>query len=223
MLLLVILILLAAGYFGYRAWQEQALYVSTGNAQVAGVLTSVGSLNAGRVEEVAVDVGDQVRRDQVLATIGIPSSTGQTGSGTPKMGYRATDDQRVEVRSPIDGVVIARQANPHDTVAAGQPILTVVDPTRLWVQAQIEEAKIGRVQPGQPVEVRVDYLGRTLPGRVVAVDRATASTFSLMPQGGASGGSGKVTQTVPVKIAVDYDQLPLVVGSSVQVRIQVKE
>lgn len=139
------------------------------------------------------------------------------------MGYRATDDQRVEVHSPIDGVVIARQANPHDTVAAGQPILTVVDPTRLWVQAQIEETKIGRVQPGQPVEVSVEYLDRTLPGRVVAVDRATASTFSLMPQGGASGGSGKVTQTVPVKIAVDYDQLPLVVGSSVQVRIRMGE
>jgi multidrug resistance efflux pump len=183
----------------------------------------VGSLNAGRVGSVGVDVGDAVARDQVVGTVVLPSSLGTTAAGTPKVGFRGTDDEQVPVLSPIDGVVVARSSNVGDTVAAGQPLLTVVDPHRLWVQALIEETSIGRVHPGQSVEVTLDALGRTLPGRVTAVDRATAGTFSMLPQGNTSGNFTKVTQLVAVKIAVDYGQTPLVLGSSVEVRIRVAD
>src|SRR5512138_1698575 len=58
---LVIPVLLAVltigGFFGYRYWQDQQLYVSTDNAQVAGSLVQVGSLNAGRIASFSVDVG----------------------------------------------------------------------------------------------------------------------------------------------------------------------
>ena len=219
---LLAIVALVGGFFGYRYWQDQALYVSTDNALVTGALLQVGSLNAGRVSSVTVDVGDRVTRDQVVATIVLPSSLGATINGTPKMGFQGTQDQQVTVNSPIDGIVVARSANPGDTVAVGQPIVTVVDPNRLWVQAQIEETKIGRVHPGQTVEVTLDSLGQTLPGRVVAVDRATAATFSLLPQANTSGNFTKVTQLVPVKIAVDYGQAPLVLGSSAEVKIRVQ-
>jgi len=172
---------------------------------------------------VAVDVGDRVVGDQEVATISLPTALTTTGSGTRKMGYRDTDDQVMGVRSPIDGVVVARQANPGDTIAAGQSILILVDPNKLWVQAQVEETKIGRVRPGQPVEVTVDTLGQVLPGRVIAINRATSATFSLIPQGTTSGSFTKVTQLVPVKIAVAYGQTPLVLGSSVEVKIWARE
>lgn len=217
------LALLAAIAFGYRYWQDQQLYVVTDNAQVTGALVQVGSLNAGRIDSIAVDIGDRVARDQVLATVVLPSSLGQTSSGVSRMGFADTDDARMVVRSPVDGVVVVRHGNVGDTVAAGQPIFTVVDPGSLWVQAQIEETKISRVHTGQAAEVTVDSLGRSLPGRVVAVGRATAATFSILPQTNASGNFNRVTQLVPVKIAVDYGQLPLVVGSSATVRILVQE
>jgi multidrug resistance efflux pump len=220
---LLAIVVLAGGFFGYSYWQDQALYVSTDNALVTGSLVQVGSLNAGRVVSIAVDIGDRVAREQEVATVTLPTALTTTGSGTPKIGFRETGDQMVTIRSPIDGVVVARQANPGDTVAVGQPILTVVDPNGLWVQAQIEETKIGRVHFGQPVEVTVDSLGQTLPGRVVAVNRATTATFSLIPQSNTSGNFTKVTQLVPVKIAVDYGQMPLVLGSSVEVKIRVQD
>jgi multidrug resistance efflux pump len=222
-LLILLGFVVAAGLFGYRYYEDQQLYVSTDNATVTGALIQVGSLNAGQVADVSVDIGDRVRRDQVVATVNLPSSISSTLSGTPKLGFQGTQDQQATVRVPVDGVVVARQANPGDTVAAGQPLVTLVEPTRLWVQANVEETKVGRVRVGQPVEVKVDSLGGTLPGRVMAVGQATAGTFSLLPQGNTSGNFTKVVQLVPVKIAVDYGQTPLVLGGSVEVRIRVQE
>ncbi len=225
--LLAVLLLVAAalvgGYFGYRYWQDQALYITTENALVTGSLVQVGSLNAGRVLSVAVDVGDRVTGDQEVAMITMSTAVATTGSGTKKMGYRAADDQMMDVRSPTAGVVVARLANPGDTIAAGQTLLTLVDPNKLWVQAQVEETKIGRVRVGQPVEVTVDTLGQVLPGRVIAINRATSATFSMIPQTTTSGSFTKVTQLVPVKIIIAYGQTPLVLGSSVEVKIWAPE
>jgi len=223
LLSLLVVALIAGGFFGYRYLQDQAMHVSTENALITGALIQVGSLNAGQVSSVAVDIGDRVTKGQVVAVVALPVSLGATGAGTQKMGFMSTDDQQVSVRSPIDGVVAARSSNPGDTVAAGQPLLTVIDPTQFWVQAQIEETKIARLNPGQPVAVTVDTLGKQVQGRVVAVGSATAATFSLLPQGNTSGNYTKVTQLVPVKIAIDYQDLPLVLGSSVEVKIRVKE
>ncbi len=223
LILLVLLALaLSGGYYGYRYWLEQSLYVYTDNAVITGSLIQVGSLNAGRVANVAADVGDRVTRNQQIATIVMPMALYVTKNGSKNMGYNATDDQSIPVNSPMDGVVVARNANPGDTVAAGQSILTVVDPTGFWVQAQVEETNIGRVHPGQLVEVTVDTLGQTYPGRVAAINRATAATFSLIPQSNTSGNYTKVTQLVPVKIAIRYGATPLVLGSSVEVKIRVE-
>ncbi len=222
-LLLPLLLLLIAGaaLVGYRYWEASVYYVSTDNAQIAGSLVQVGSMNAGRVDSMTVDVGDKVQQGQVVGTVLLPTAVSMTQSGTPRLDFVGSENQRAEIKASISGVVVARQANVGDTVAMGQPTITVVDPSKLWVQAQIEETKVGRVQVGQPVEVKVDSLGKTLQGRVVAVSRASAGTFSLLPSSNASGNFTKVTQLVPVKISIDYGDQSLVLGSSVEVSIRV--
>lgn len=225
LILLIVLLGLAAlaGTYGMRYYQDQQIYVSTDNALVTGALVQVGGLNAGRVSQVGVDIGDAVQKDQVVAGISVPSSVGTMPNGQPRLDYRGTDDMQVPVRAPMDGVVVARSANPGDTVTAGQSLLTIIDPKQLWVTAQIEETKVGRLKVGQPVEVAVDTLDRVLPGKVMAIGRASAATFSLIPSTNTSGNFTKVTQLVPVKIAVDYGQLPLTLGSSVEVKIRTQE
>ena len=223
LLVVGVVLLAAAAYFGYHYWEDQNLFVSTDNAAVAGAMIQVGGLNAGQVTSVAVDIGERVSRDQLVATLTLPSALSSASDGTPKMGFNGTDDQQVQVRAPIDGVVVARLANPGDRVAAGQTLLTVVDPTRLWVQANVEETVIARVRPGQNVQVTLDCVGASVPGQVTAVGGATSSTFSLLPPWNLSGNFTKVTQLVPVKIAMDYGDLPLVLGSSAEVHIRVQE
>jgi multidrug resistance efflux pump len=215
-------VVLSGAIFGVTYWRDQTLYVSTDNAQVAGSLVQVGSINAGRVSAVNVDIGSTVQQGETIATVILPTTLSVTSSGTPQLGFQATQDQQAAVVAPMNGVVVQRLANPGDTVAQGQAIVTIVDPNQLWVQAQIEETKISRVKVGQPVDVHVDTLGVDLPGRVTAVDRASAASFSLLPQGNTSGNFTKVTQLVPVKIAVDYGNQPLVLGSSVEVKIHVQ-
>src|SRR5262245_27247136 len=54
---LVLLILAGGAAVGYRFWYDSTHFVSTDNAQVAGYMVQVGALQAGRVSEVALDVG----------------------------------------------------------------------------------------------------------------------------------------------------------------------
>lgn len=219
---MVLVFLVVGALITYRFWYDDAFYVSTDNARIAGALIQVGALNAGRIEGVTADVGGRVERDQLLATVALPSVL-SVAQGTSKMGFVGTNELLVEVRSPLAGVVVARNGNVGDTIAAGQPILTVVDPNALWVVANVEETKIARLGRGQTVDARVDALGRSFAGHVETITPATASTFSLLPQQNSSGNFTKVTQLVPVKIRLDAGGYTLPLGGSVGVRIRVAE
>jgi HlyD family secretion protein len=78
------------------------------------------------------------------------------------------------IRAPIDGVVVARNVDVGQTVAASlqAPTLFVIanDLSRMQVNASIDEADIGRVRPGQDVTFHVDaYPNETFTGRVEQV------------------------------------------------------
>jgi membrane fusion protein (multidrug efflux system) len=108
-------------------------------------------------------------------------------------------------------------------VSPGQPIVTLIYPTKLWVTANIEETNVGRVKVGQPVTVHVDALNTDLPGKVDVVTPATANNFSTLPTSNASGNYTKVTQLVPVRIAVNLGNQPMLLGANVEVKIRVAD
>lgn len=223
LLTVVIVIIWGGSWFGYRTWYSSAHYVSTNNAQVVADLVQVGSINAGRIIAMNVDVGSPISEGQIIAIVDIPTVISRSDTtDTPKIGFRDVQDQLAEVIAPRSGVVAARWAKEGDTVPPGQPIITLMDPRQVWVVANVNEGSIGRVQPGQYVEVHVDTLGRTLAGRVETVSPVTAATFSLLPSRNTSGNFSKVSQFIPVKITLDEDHLPLIPGSSVEVKIRVR-
>lgn len=223
-LLLVLLIVGTAGTFiGYHFWYESTYFVVTDNAQVTGDLIQVGSLNAGRIVAARHEVGQQVQAGQEMAVIRIPQEVGMPMGGTMVLEEAAAGDRLAAVRAPFSGIVVARLSHVGGTVSAGQPIYSLVDPNRVWIKANIEETKLGRVKPGQAVDVYVDALGYTFEGRVQAITPASAATFSLLPSQNASGNFVKVTQLVPVKIQVDAAGQTLPLGTSATVRIKVRE
>jgi multidrug resistance efflux pump len=220
---LLVAVLAVGGVVGYRYWYDSTYFVNTDNAQVAGRLVQVGALAAGRVASVKYDVGQRVARDEVVATLYAPVPVGVTSGGAPKLEFRETEDALVEVRSPVEGVVVARGGNPGDTVPAGQPLLTLVDPRQLWINANVEETQVRRLQRGQPVSVHIDVLDVDLSGRVGAITPASAATFSLLPSQNVSGNFTKSTQLVPVRIDLEQPDTRLLMGTSVEVRIRVRE
>ena len=73
--------------------------------------------------------------------------------------------------SPIDGVVTAREAEPGATVVAGQAVLRLVDPARLWVRARVDQARAQGVQVGQAADIVLRSApGASLPGKVVRIE-----------------------------------------------------
>ena len=214
-------IVIVVAVFGFNAWREGQLYVSTENAQLSGQPVQVGAMNAGRVITIMPTIGASVHKGDVIAQVALPSQVGIGQNGTPKMGFLGAGDTQVDVQSPLDGVVIAEPVAIGATVAAGQPIVSIVDPSQLWVNANIEETNIARVHVGQSVTVHVDALGADVPGKVEAVTPATAGVFSILPASNSSGNFTKVTQLVPVRIAVNLGNQPLLLGANVEVKIRV--
>lgn len=73
--------------------------------------------------------------------------------------------------SPIDGVVTAREAEPGTTVVAGQAVLRLVDPARLWVRARVDQARAQGVQVGQAADIALRSApGAVMPGKVVRIE-----------------------------------------------------
>jgi len=215
------LVIGGAGIVGYRWWQDGLHYVSTDNAQIGGYLVQIGTLSPGRVTSVLYDVGDRVRTDDIVAQLVVPTTVSQTAPGTPRQQYLGRNDTLVDVPSTATGVVVARSANPGDTVSAGQVIVTVVDPNQMWVTAHVLETDVARVRPGQPVTVHVDNLGLDLTGKVAGIAQASAQSFSPLPQMNVSGNYTKVAQLQPVKIWLDRPDPRLALGTSAAVRIRV--
>ncbi|MDH7600939.1 MAG: efflux RND transporter periplasmic adaptor subunit [Armatimonadota bacterium] len=66
------------------------------------------------------------------------------------------------VKSPIDGELASRLADPGQVVAAGQPIAEVVNLASVYFKGSISEMELAGIRKGQSVNVRID----ALPGRV---------------------------------------------------------
>lgn len=223
-LVLAVLVLAALGaatIVGYRWYEDSITYVSTDNAQIDGPMIQVGGLEAGRVTSVRYDVGDHVNQGDVVGQLAVPIPVSLLPNGAPRQEFTGTNDATVDVRSPVSGVVVARTGNPGDTVPAGQPLLTIVDPNSLWVTANVEETQARKLHPGQPVLIHVDNLDADFTGKVAAITQASAQSFSVIPQQNLSGNYTKVTQLQPVKILLDQTDPRLALGTSVEVKIDV--
>ncbi len=220
----LILAIAGASIFGFDQWSKSDLsgrFVSTKNAQVVADLVQVGSINAGRIIVMDVDVGTSVMEGQVIATVDIPAVISRSEiMDSTKMGFREVQEQLSEVVAPRSGVIAARWAKRGDTVPAGQPIVTLMDPTRVWIEANIDEEKIGRVRPGQLVEVEVTGRDGKLAGRVETVSPVTAAT--LRPEQSSSRNLRNVGQVVPITITLEGNQLSLIPGSSAEITIWVR-
>jgi membrane fusion protein (multidrug efflux system) len=105
--------------------------------------------------------------------------------------------------SPVRGTVAKKNARSGEVVQRGQPIFMLVDASRFWVEANVEETEIRFVKPGSRVTIRVDsYPGRDFAGKVAELGEATVSEFSLFSPQKLTGQFIKSTQRLPVKISV---------------------
>ncbi len=124
--------------------------------------------------------------------------------------------------SPFDGVVSRAFVDPGEYVEAGQRIALLHNPEKIYVEANIRETDIRRVALGQVVTIEVDaYPDRPFEGTIAMIGQAATSQFALLPSPNPSGNFTKVTQRLPVRIAVDQEAGMLRPGMMVEVFIHV--
>jgi membrane fusion protein, multidrug efflux system len=131
------------------------------------------------------------------------------------------------VLAPAAGIVSRKQVEPGQLIQAGQPLMTIVTDTGVFVTANFKETQLGDIRVGQPAEIEVDaYGGANAVGCVESVSAATGSKFALLPPDNASGNFTKVVQRVPVRIRVKQSlgpDRPLRPGMSVTVHVDTKQ
>lgn len=135
--------------------------------------------------------------------------------------------QRCEIRAPEAGRVAKRSIQIGQHVAPGAALMAIVPMTQLWVDANFKEDQLKDMRVGQPAKMVSDLYGsdRTFHGTVVGLSPGTGSVFSLLPPQNASGNWIKIVQRLPVRIALDPEELaehPLRVGLSMNVDVETR-
>ena len=105
-----------------------------------------------------------------------------------------------KIYAPETGRVTHKSVELGALVQVGQPLMAIV-PGEVWVTANFKENQIGRIQPGQAVDINVDaFPDKVFKGRIDSIQAGTGAQFSLLPPENATGNYVKVVQRVPVKI-----------------------
>ncbi|MBN8753754.1 MULTISPECIES: efflux RND transporter periplasmic adaptor subunit [Variovorax] len=138
--------------------------------------------------------------------------------------YLAT--QRVAMPAPVDGYVAKRTVQLGQRVAAGTPMMSIVPLNQLWVDANFKEVQLRNIRIDQPVKLTADVYGKKVEytGKVAGLGVGTGSAFALLPAQNATGNWIKVVQRVPVRIALDPEQLkanPLRIGLSMDAEVDI--
>lgn len=194
--------------FTTRAAYDEALHnveearERLANARAASV-TARSALTGGGVAAQPTVQAARVARDQALLNLA-----------------------RTEVRAPADGIISQTdRLQVGNAAVSGVPAVTVVRSAATWIEANYKETDLANMYVGQPAEVELDaYPGVRIRGHVASIGAGTGSQFSVLPAQNATGNWVKVTQRVPVRIAVDgTPDRPLIAGLSADVSVDTRD
>jgi membrane fusion protein (multidrug efflux system) len=115
------------------------------------------------------------------------------------------------ITAPIDGVVGNRTLRTGQFVQAGTQLMSLVPASGAYVVANYKETQLTGVHAGQAVDIAVDmFPGRIVHGHVDSIAPASGQEFALLPPDNATGNFTKIVQRIPVRIALDNTNNPLV-------------
>ncbi|HET7630805.1 MAG TPA: HlyD family secretion protein [Gemmatimonadaceae bacterium] len=167
------------------------------DAAQAAADAAAASLQALRKQQVAAGSGVVAARAGVrLAEARLAAAQAAVVNARLQLSY-------THVRAPMAGQVSRKQVEVGQLVQPGQPLMTIVSDTGVWIVANYKETQLTDIHVGEAVELEVDaYPGCEAEGSVESIAAATGAMFSLLPPDNATGNFTKVVQRVPVRIAV---------------------
>lgn len=132
----------------------------------------------------------------------------------------AASEQRLkdtEAFAPVAGIVLRKNVEPGETIAAGTPVVTLGDLESPWIKVYVKEDKLGLVKLGQKAKVTVDsYRGKSFDGTVTYISSEaefTPKTVQTQEE--------RVKLVFGVKVSVKNEQGELKPSMPADVRIMV--
>jgi HlyD family secretion protein len=133
----------------------------------------VHRLSAGKVPSLAEL--DTARAESRRAVANLAAAKASVSSAEAQLSTDRTNLAKATIRSPVDGVILSRQVEPGQTVAASfnTPTLFVIaeDLAAMQLEVKVDEADVGQVAVGQPTTFTVDaYPGKTFEAVITRVN-----------------------------------------------------
>jgi len=169
-------------------------------------LENVFKLSGGKVP-AQVEL-DQARAAVKRDTAAVTAAQANVRAVEAQLSTAVTNRNRAVIRSPVSGVVLARQVEPGQTVAASfsTPTLFIIaeDLSAMQLRVEIDEADVGQVREAQKATFTVDaYPGRRFPALVERVDQASSNTASQASQAAAATAiTGNAVVSYEARLAV---------------------
>lgn len=161
-------------------------------------------------------------RARLATGAAVPGQNPQVAAAQAQRASAQLNLQRTEVFAPGAGrVAQADRLQVGQQVLPNLPVLTLVEDTSTYIEANFKETDLAEMRVGQRAEIRFDaYPDLVLRGHVASIGAGTGSEFSVLPAQNATGNWVKVTQRVPVRIALDEDSpRDLIAGLSTEVTV----
>ena len=109
-----------------------------------------------------------------------------------------------KIITPSAGKIGKKNINIGQFVQAGTPLFSIVNDSSYWIVANFKESQLESLQEGKKVNIRLDAFPELpIEGTILSLSDATGAKFSLLPPDNSSGNFIKVTQRIPVKIAIN--------------------
>ncbi len=112
-----------------------------------------------------------------------------------------------KLTAPVTGKAGHRTVEVGQQIERGQALMSVVSDDK-WVVANFKETQLGRMRPGQRVDIKIDAFPKAhFQGVIDSISPASGAQFALLPPDNASGNFTKVVQRLPVKIVFDKESI----------------
>jgi membrane fusion protein (multidrug efflux system) len=154
-----------------------------------------------RAQQAAL-VAQQRRIGSIQAQVRQGEAQGQAARA--QLASASVDVGATLLRAAIDGRIGDKTVTLGQYVQPGTRLMSIVPLQRLYVTANFKETQLALMRPGQPASIHIDALDDVeLSGRVESLAPGTGAQFSLLPPQNATGNFTKITQRVPVRIAIE--------------------
>jgi len=167
----------------YQTYQNQKAALSLtveGNQQedIAGSLAQLQQQQANYNTAVANQQNIQVRRDDILAAqAAVEQAQAAVRTSQATLAFNQQQVANAFLRSPIDGIVAAREVEPGQVASPGTNLMRIVGLGTVYYEPTISETDFASTAVGNPVTVQIDALpGKTYNGKVSAVYPAASAT-----------------------------------------------